>query len=282
MSKKTSTALVSSPGPQYTESIQQSASTLIRTGLFAETKDPAKAIGEAVAKISLGRQFGIADAVSMSGIIINKGKVTMSANLMLVIIDKYVCPVINKKLFKRKVIERTAKKCSMEVHQLTTVYTPEGKESFAWELCGPPLEFTMEDATKAGLATSETYRKFPANMLFARCASNVAKTYCNAAFGGAAVYTPDEIPGSKVKVDGETLEIIPSKDEDSTEDAEIIPQDSKLVSDLRAKLQDLIAKAKPDMTKFYAHYGVSSVEEMDTVTMSAAIQVLQTRIESPA
>ncbi|HRU95549.1 MAG TPA: hypothetical protein P5195_10000, partial [Anaerolineae bacterium] len=64
--------------------------------------------------------------------------------------------------------------------------------------------FTLDDAKKAGLNTSDNWRKYPRNMLFARALSNGVKWYCPDVTGGPA-YTPDEL-GAMVDEDGDVVE----------------------------------------------------------------------------
>jgi hypothetical protein len=56
----------------------------------------------------------------------------------------------------------------------------------AWEEIGTTT-FTMDDARRAQLG-SDNWRKYPRNMLFARCISNGYKAFCPDALGAAPVY----------------------------------------------------------------------------------------------
>ena len=56
--------------------------------------------------------------------------------------------------------------------------------------------FTIDDAKQAGIiGKNKNWDNYPRNMLMARALSNAAKWYAPDAFGGAPVYTPDELGG---------------------------------------------------------------------------------------
>jgi hypothetical protein len=63
--------------------------------------------------------------------------------------------------------------------------------------------FTDVDAKAAGLG-GNSWQKFPRNMHFARAMSNGAKWFTPGIFGGAPVYTPDEL-GAEVDDEGEII-----------------------------------------------------------------------------
>jgi hypothetical protein len=67
------------------------------------------------------------------------------------------------------------------------------REGDRWEVIGTST-FTLEDAQRAGLTVSPTWKRFPRNLLLARALTNGARWYCPDVLAGAA-YTPEELEG---------------------------------------------------------------------------------------
>jgi hypothetical protein len=67
------------------------------------------------------------------------------------------------------------------------------REGEHWEVIGTST-FTLEDAQRAGLTASPTWKRFPRNLLLARALTNGARWYCPDVLAGAA-YTPEELEG---------------------------------------------------------------------------------------
>lgn len=152
---------------------------LAASGFFADSKEGA----QAAVKVMAGQELGFGPIASMTGIYIVKGRVTLSANLMAAAIKRHPA-------YTFRVKEHTAEVCTID-------FLEDG------EVIGTS-SFSMDDAKAAGLASSETYKKFPKNMLYARALSNGAKWYCPDVFGGA-IYTPDELGE---EIDPESGEIL--------------------------------------------------------------------------
>jgi len=157
--------------------IQTLGNVLAKSGYFQDSRDASQAI----VKILAGQELGISPIAAMQGINIIQGRVTISANLIAVIIKRA------KPHYDYKVREFTNAICSI-------AFFEDGEEVGV-------STFTKEDATKAGTKNMD---KFPRNMLFARAISNGAKWFAAGIFGGP-VYTPEELGAT---VDGETGEVI--------------------------------------------------------------------------
>lgn len=171
---------------------------LWKSGFF---KADIRGVSQAVSKIILGRSLGIDPASAVMGLYITgQGKLSMSANLMVRCIKAYKEPETGKTKYRLKFVEKSSKACEIEVFERYE----EKKGDWVWESLGTE-RVVLEDMKH--LASSDVWKKYPKNMLFARCVSNVAKFYTADVFGGSAVYTPDEIPNSGATVDGETLEV---------------------------------------------------------------------------
>ncbi len=118
------------------------------------------------------------------------------------------------------------------------------------------FEFTMEDATRAGLVNSATWKKFPKQMLYNRAMSTLARTLFPDVVGNA--YSEDE------KHD---ILNIPAKDR-PLEDPDSITVESSVVEDERispeqlSNILDIVFNDQARAKKLLAHYEVEVLEEL--------------------
>ena len=147
------------------EVMQRFSKAMVSSGYFTDAKD----IAQAFVKIQAGKELGIPPFASMTGIHVIQGKPALGANVIATLIK-------NDPRYNYRVLEMSDTKCSIEFYE-------------NGEACGIS-EFTAQDAQRAQV---KNMNKFPRNMLFARAISNGAKWYTPGIFGGAPVYTPDEL-----------------------------------------------------------------------------------------
>ena len=157
--------------------LQAAAQVLYKSRYFSDVQDEAKAI----VKVMAGAELGLPPFASMTGIHIIQGKPALGANVIATLIK-------NDPRYNYRVLEHTDNVCRIQFYE-------DGQP------CGVS-EFTAKDAQKAGTKNMD---KYPKNMLFARAISNGAKWYTPGIFGGAPVYTPDEL-GADVDEDGAIIE----------------------------------------------------------------------------
>ena len=157
--------------------LQAAAQVLYKSRYFSDVQDEAKAI----VKVMAGAELGLPPFASMTGIHIIQGKPALGANVIATLIK-------NDPRYNYRVLEMSDTICRIQFYE-------------SGEPCGVS-EFTAQDAKKAGTKNMD---KFPKNMLFARAISNGAKWYTPGIFGGAPVYTPDEL-GADVDEDGTIIE----------------------------------------------------------------------------
>lgn len=161
--------------------------TIVVPGSLAEVKELASHLAQArtlpealqkspadiMALVMTGAELGLAPMQSLRGLVLIKGKPTLSADAMgaLVKSRRDVCQY----LMLRHSDERKA------TYEARRVGDPESTT----------LSFTIEDAQRAGLAGGDNWRKFPAAMLRARALSAI----CRAVFPDLllGVYDPDEL-----------------------------------------------------------------------------------------
>jgi hypothetical protein len=161
--------------PRDFRELVQFAETIAGTS-FAPTSKAA----EIVAMIANGRELGLTAMQSLKAFHNIQGKPSMAADAMVAVVRASgLCE-------KWCVVETTATKCT-----ITTKRRGESEASKTW---------TAEDAKRAELNTA-MWRKFPAQMLRHRCASDLARQeYSDVLLG---VYTPDELS------DGEYDDVAP-------------------------------------------------------------------------
>lgn len=175
MATNNTTAMNEEPEPRRDATVWEMAVIIAESRDFPECRSPQKA----AVRIMAGREMGIGPIASVLGIRIQAGRVSMDAALM-------AGAVKRSGRYDYRVNEHTDAACCL-------LFTENG------EAAGES-RFTMDDATKAGLAKKDTWRAYPRNMLFARALSNGARWYCPAIFGGA-VYSHEEL-GFQVDEDG--------------------------------------------------------------------------------
>jgi hypothetical protein len=159
------------------ETMKDQAEILIKSGLLpASIKTPEQAMAIAIK----GVEVGLPMMQSFSHINVIGGKPAISAEGMNFLIRKN-CPTA-----KLDVLERTTEKCRIRASRPN---------------CEPTeFEFSMDDAKRAELLANKSWQKYPRNMLFARCLSDVARTMFPDCIGGIS-YTPEEL-GATVDADG--------------------------------------------------------------------------------
>ena len=168
------------------DTMQRVSKALVASGYFNDAKD----MSQALVKVMAGREMGLGPFASMTGVHIIKGKPVLGANLIATLIKAH--PDYNY-----RIKAHTNEICEIEFFEHGESV---GVSSFA-----------ASDAKAAGLS-GDNWRKYARNMLFARAISNGAKWHTPGIFGGAPVYTPDEL-GADVQYDGngdETGEYIES------------------------------------------------------------------------
>jgi len=242
--------------PSSELSLQQLGTIFAQSGFFND----AKSASQAVTKILAGRELGFGSVASMTGVYIVKGRVSLSANMML-------AAILKSGKYKHKVVELGNTKASVTFYRRDDL-------TKQWEEIGTST-FTMEDAKQAGLANSQNYRAYPRNMLFARSVSNGCRWFCPDAFSGVTPYTPDEIDDSaKVNEEGE-YEVAQETKKIDVEALIVSPATKQQVE----LLEELIQATKTDMSKLLAHYEVSSLKDLTAEVADSAITVLRSRLQ---
>ena len=163
--------------PMSLSDTMQVGKIMAESGFFQDSKGMA----QAVVKILAGQELGLPPFAAMTGIHLINGRPSIGANLMAATIKK-------SGRYDYKVAALTETNCEI-------VFFERGQEIGR-------SKFSLDDARKAG---TKNLDKFPRNMLFARAISNGVKWFCPDIFGGAPVYTPEEL-GADVNEDGDIIQ----------------------------------------------------------------------------
>lgn len=183
MSEQNAVAL-RTPQNEELANVQRLGNLLVASGYFADARDMA----QAAVKVMAGQELGIPPIAAMMGINIIKGKVSLGVHLIASRVRAHGYD------FRFKRHDKTG--CTLEFYSRPD---SSGKRQVLGE-----SSFTEDDAKNAGLM-GDMYRKYPKNMYYSRAMSNGAKWFTPDVFGGAPVYTPDEL-GATVDADGYVLE----------------------------------------------------------------------------
>ncbi len=160
--------------------MQSMAKSMVDSGFFSDTKQ----VAQAMVKIQAGRELGLPPFASMSGIHIVQSKPVLGANLIATLVKNS-----GRYDYRIKTLDNRA--CVLE-----------------WYENGKPVGeagFTMDEANAAGLTNKPTWKSYASDMLFARAISRGARRFAPGIFGGAPVYTPDEL-GVDTDEDGHVIQ----------------------------------------------------------------------------
>ena len=204
MSKDNSTGLtttVTAIVPQNFEELQRFAKAVTASAYFA--KDAAD-IAQSIVKIAYGAEIGIPPIASMRGVYVVKGVPTLGANLI-------ASRVKSSEKYDYKIIALDNEKCILRFYE-------------RGEACQPDSEFTIDDAKKANLLGSNTWKQYARNMLFARALTNGCRWHCPDIFHGG-VYTAEEIKsGNFEELEGDRV-AVEVKQVDEVIEAELCSDD---------------------------------------------------------
>lgn len=165
--------------PEFGMNILQIGATLAKSGMFGKALTPE----QAVAKMMIGQQLGLAPIVAIQNIDVFDGNIFMRANLR-------AAKINGTPGYEYRIMKHDDNECAIEFIRN-----------------GEPLgisTFTMADAKKAGLVKQGgAYEKSPRNMLFARALSNGQRWYMPEVMGGQVIY--DETEREEIVVHAEPV-----------------------------------------------------------------------------
>lgn len=173
--------------PDQFDHVQRLGSALAACGYFQVSGNQTQAVAECAVKVMAGMELGIGPVASMMGINVIKGKISLSGQLMLALIEK----------------AGGDHEDTVTADKVTIKWSRNGKYKGL-------TSFSIEDAQAAGLAGSHTYKNYREDMLYWRTVARGFRRYFADLGAGASVYLPDEIGGD---VDPETGEKVTTKED---------------------------------------------------------------------
>lgn len=186
------------PDPQTWKTMADMADALFRSGLLpASIKSPQAA----VAVIQKGTELGIPPMYALSNIVVIQGKPTANAELMLAL------------------IYRDHGDGAIVFTQSTNSECEVAYKRRSWTKA-QTYTFTMADAQQASLLGNQTWQKYPAAMLRARCISAVARMAFPDSIGG--MYTSEELGADVDVIDGEVV-IVEQRSRETVSARELSP-----------------------------------------------------------
>jgi hypothetical protein len=159
----------------------EQASMLVKTGFLPkDINTPEKAI----AIMLKGRELNVPAMHALSTITVIQGKPTVSPELMAALVERDYGS--NALIVEHTTDEQCVVSCLKPGWDKRRI-----------------VEFTIEEAKRAGLLSNQTWQKYPAAMLRSRAISKACKTHFQASIGG--MYTPEELGASVEVIDGEVV-----------------------------------------------------------------------------
>lgn len=215
--------------PENLEQAEKLSTQLAKSALLPEALRGKP--GDVLVVLITGSELGLSPMQSVRGLHVIKGKAIMSADLQVALTKRHPDCVYFR------MTESTALRATYEAQRK-----------------GDPkptsMTFTMEDAARAGLAGGDTWRKYPAAMLRARCSSSLARTVFPDLMLG--VYEEDEEDEARSFGHQPEIDVTPTP-EPVVEGLIAAPQDaaakevreppkSSRVAEAKRKAQEAVAK----------------------------------------
>lgn len=160
---------------QEYELMKRQAAAFHASGMFPDIKSHAQAL----VKVMVGKELGLPPFASVTGIHMVAGKPVIGANLIATMIA-------NHPTYNYRIATSTKEICEID-------FFDSKDKSTNKENCIGRVSFTIQEAQEAGLLGKDNWKKYTSDMLFARAISRGAKRYTPGIFGGAPIYTPDEL-----------------------------------------------------------------------------------------
>jgi hypothetical protein len=186
------------------EVMQRMAKAMVESNYFND----AKSVAQAIVKMQAGKELGIPAFAAMSGIHIIQNKPVLGSNVIATLVK-------NDPRYDYRIKQADDKAC------ILTWYEDGNKVGEAG--------FTIQEAKDAGLAHKDNWKKYTSDMLFARAISRGARRFAPGIFGGAPVYTPDEmgvdtdedgyIDGTSITIEEPETVTVEAPDDDPVDDA---------------------------------------------------------------
>lgn len=161
------------------DTMQRTAKAMVASGYFKDAND----VAQAVVKVMAGAELGISPFAAMSGIHIVQGKPTLSSNMIATLVKNDPRYDYRVKVCDEKVATLTWYENGAEV----------GESTFTMQEAARAKNWNSKKQTFEPLSSKAVWQSYPSDMLFARALTRGARRYAPGIFGGAPVYTPEEV-----------------------------------------------------------------------------------------
>ena len=160
------------PSIDEIKSMQVLADVFMRSGALPNNKN----IAELVLKIQAGKEIGLQPFAAVNGIDFISGHRSFRAALV-------AAKVNESGRYRYRIVESTDLLCRLDWFE---------REDGKWDLIGQS-QFTIDEAKQAGLTSKNVWKSYPSDMLFARALTRGCRRFCPDVFGGAPIYTREEL-----------------------------------------------------------------------------------------
>lgn len=221
------------------------AEMFAKSNYFADAKSAAQAL----VKIEAGRELGFPPMASMSGVHIIKGRPSISAHMMASLIKK-------SGRYDYRVRQLDREVCELEFFERNHY----AQSASGFESVGK-VRYTLKEAIECGLATTDVWKRYSDDLLFARCVSKGFRRYCpDLTLSGGLIYTTEEMEDEQTPVKPDVVvqsvttnppaQIAPPKPVEPT------PEPARITDELLTTLTDLIRETNTEAVKVCAYYKV--------------------------
>ena len=159
--------------------LQTAANAMHASGYFGDVKSQA----QAMVKVLAGAEIGLPPFASMTGIHVVNGKPVIGSNLIATLVK-------NDPRYDYRVKQADDTACVIQWYEGGKLV---GESSFTRQEAAAGNVDKSWDKDKSAWKEKATWKAFPSDMLFARAISRGARRYAPGIFGGAPIYTPDEM-----------------------------------------------------------------------------------------
>lgn len=206
-----------------------------------------------LAKIIAGEELGFGPAASQSLFHESNGKLTFSSNALASLIKA-------SERYDYEVIRLDDEVCHLKFYE-------EGRQA-------KDVKYTLKNAQDAGHITGrnkETWQKYRSNMLFARCVSNLVRTYCPDVTVGITAYTPEEFGG--VEIDG----VVIPQDVEFEEKPKERADSSKVTEEEAHALETQAVLVGADLEEIKKFAAVKNLSDLTLKAWRAVMKILNAR-----
>lgn len=242
--------------------LKELAEIFVASGAFSDIKQ----VAQAQIKILAGHELGFSPIVSMTGIHFFQGKVSIGSNLIASLIKE-------SPKYDYDIIEHSAAACAVQFY---------GTEGGVRRKLGVPVRYTIDEAAAAGLTSKDTWKKYPADLLFAGVIRQGSRRHCADVLRGVTTETDSvvdiEIDAESVEtateiVEGDVVDVVTGEViEESVVEPPVDAAEVSLVDLREAVLASFNATKGPDRERAVKFLGSKTIMQLDADGLKAFLE----------